>query len=54
MELTLVKPQIKSINYNEEAFEETFEISPLEPGLAQGVFGNSLRTILLSLIVNPS
>lgn len=50
MELALVKPQIKSIKYNEETFEEIFEISPLESGLAKGVFGNSLRTILLALI----
>lgn len=50
MELMLVKPQIKSIRSNDEIFEEVFEISPLEPGLAQGVFGNSFRTILLALI----
>lgn len=50
MELALVKPQIKSIKYNDEIFEETFEISPLEPGLAKCVFGHSLRTILLALI----
>lgn len=50
MELILVKPQIKSINFNEDLLEETFEISPLERGLAKGVYGNSLRTILLNLI----
>lgn len=50
MELLLVKPKIKSLKYDDVNLEEIFEISPLEGGLARGVFGNSLRTVLLALI----
>lgn len=50
MELLLVKPRVKSLEYDEVNAVEKFEISPLEAGQARGVFGNSLRTTLLSNI----
>lgn len=50
MELLLVKPRVKSLEHDEVNNVEKFEISPLEAGQAIGVFGNSLRTTLLSNI----
>lgn len=50
MELLLVKPKVKSLEYDEVNRVETFEISPLEAGQARGVFGNSIRTTLMSHI----
>ena len=50
MELLLVRPKVKSIEYDEVNQVEKFEISPLEAGQARGVFGNSIRTTLLSNI----
>lgn len=50
MELLLVKPKVKSLEFDEVNNVEKFEISPLEAGQAIGVFGNSLRTTLLSNI----
>ena len=50
MELLLVKPRVKSLEYDEVNNVEKFEISPLEAGQAIGVFGNSIRTTLMSNI----
>lgn len=50
MELILVKPKIKSLQYDEVNNVEKFEISPLEKNQAYGVFGNSLRKTLLEHI----
>lgn len=50
MELLLVRPKVKSVEYDEVNQVETFEVSPLEAGQARGVFGNSIRTTLLSNI----
>ena len=50
MELLLVKPKVKSLEFDEVKNVEKFEISPLEAGQAIGVFGNSIRTTLLSNI----
>lgn len=50
MELLLVRPKVKSLEYDEINQAEIFEISPLEAGQARGVFGNSIRTTLLSNI----
>lgn len=50
MELLLVKPKVKSLEYDEINQVEIFEISPLEEGQAGGVFGNSIRTTLMSNI----
>lgn len=50
MELLLVKPRVKSLEYDEVNNVEKFEISPLEAGQAAGVFGNSIRTTLMSHI----
>lgn len=48
MELLLIRPKVKSIKYDDVNNIEVFEIAPLEARQAAGVFGNSLRTTLMS------
>lgn len=50
MELTLVKPRVESLEFDEVNNVEKFEIAPLEAGQGTGVFGNSLRVTLLTHI----